>query len=326
MSKNIDKILTPGSRRGTWLLWLSCAAVFLSGCAGHSIKPETGSLAPRFVIDGVPFSPQEAYQCGPAAMAMALSWTGLPLGPEDLVDEVYTPARKGSLQSAMLTAARRHGRIAYEIFGMKALLAEVAAGHPVIVLQNLGLAWYPVWHYAVVIGYDAGSETVFLHSGTTAERSMSAGIFYNTWKRSDFWGLLVLRPTQLPATADETKFVAAVYGLEKARQWQVAVAGYQTALSRWPQSLPAAMGLGNSFYALGDLASAETAFREAARHHPESGAAFNNLAQVLFEQGALEAALDAARTAVALGGPLKTTFQKTLEEIQRAGSTSPARP
>jgi tetratricopeptide (TPR) repeat protein len=155
---------------------------------------------------------------------------------------------------------------------------------------------------------------------------MSAGVFYNTWKRSDFWGLLVLRPTQLPATADETKFVAAVYGLEKARQWQVAVAGYQTALSRWPQSLPAAMGLGNSFYALGDLASAETAFREAARHHPESGAAFNNLAQVLFEQGALEAALDAARTAVALGGPLKTTFQKTLEEIQRAGSTSPARP
>jgi tetratricopeptide (TPR) repeat protein len=318
--------MTFRARRGAWLLWLSCAAFFLSGCAGHSIKPETESLAPRFIIRGVPFYPQEAYQCGPAAMAMALGWAGLQLRPKDLVDEVYTPARKGSLQPDMMAAARRHGRIAYEISGMKALLAEVAAGHPVIVLQNLGLSWYPVWHYALVIGYDAGRETVFLHSGTTANRSMSARVFYNTWKRSNFWGLLVLRPTQLPATANETRFVAAVYGLEKARQWLAAVTGYQTALSRWPQSLPAAMGLGNSFYALGDLASAETAFRDAARRHPDSGAAFNNLAQVLFEQGALDAALDAARTAVALGGPLKPTFQETLDAIQRARSTIPTRP
>jgi tetratricopeptide (TPR) repeat protein len=318
--------MTCRSRRRAWLLWLSCAAIFVSGCAGHSIKPETGSLAPRFVIEGVTFYPQKAYQCGPAAIAMALSWAGLPLRPEDLVEEVYTPARKGSLQPDMLAAARRHGRIAYEISGMKALLAEIAAGHPVIVLQNLGLSWYPVWHYAVVIGYDAGNETVFLHSGTTADRSMSAGVFYNTWKRSNFWGLLVLRPTQLPATANEIRFVEAVDGLEKARQWQAAVAGYLTALSRWPQSLPAAMGLGNSFYALGDLASAEAAFADAARRHPDSGAAFNNLAQVLFEQGALDTALDAARTAVALGGPLKSTFQQTLKEIQRARSTIPARP
>jgi hypothetical protein len=318
--------MTCRSRRCAWLLWLGCAALFLSGCAGHSIKSETGSLAPRFEIEGVPFYPQKAYQCGPAAMAMALSWSGLPVRPEDLVDEVYTPARKGSLQPDMVTAARRHGRIAYEISGMRALLAEVAAGHPVIVLENLGLSWYPVWHYAVVIGYDTGSETVFMHSGTTADRSLSAGVFYNIWKRSNFWGLLVLRPTQLPATAEETKFVAAVYGLEKAQQWQAAVAGYRTALSRWPQSLAAAMGLGNSFYALGDRASAEAAFRDAARCHPDSGAAFNNLAQVLFEQGALDAALDAARTAVALGGPLKSTFQQTLQEIQSARSKVSAHP
>jgi hypothetical protein len=34
-------------------------------------------------------------------------------------------------------------------------LREVAAGNPVLVLQNLSFAWAPVWHYAVVMGYDA---------------------------------------------------------------------------------------------------------------------------------------------------------------------------
>ncbi len=318
--------MTCTSRHGLRLLLLSCAAFFLSGCAGYSIRPETGSSLPRFVLEDVPFYPQEAYQCGPAAMAMALSWTGLPLFPAELADQVYTPARKGSLQPAMVATARRHGRIAFEISGMRSLLGEVAGGHPVIVLQNLGLSWYPVWHYALVIGYDADQQRVFLHSGTTANRPMAVSVFHRTWKRSDSWGLVVLPPTRLPATADEAQFVTAVAGLEKARQWHAAAVGYETALSRWPQSLPAAIGLGNSYYAVGNLVSAEAAFRNAARCHPNSGAAFNNLAQVLFEQGKFGDALGAAHTAVALGGPLKPTFQKTLEEIEQVRSTNAFRP
>ena len=93
---------------------------------------------------------------------MALAWSGLRIDPDDLAPQVYTPSLKGSLQPAMITAARRHSRVAYPISGANALLQEIAAGHPVIVLQNLGLSWIPVWHYAVVIGYDLNQEVIIL--------------------------------------------------------------------------------------------------------------------------------------------------------------------
>ncbi|MBW2095898.1 MAG: PA2778 family cysteine peptidase [Deltaproteobacteria bacterium] len=273
-------------------------------------------LPSRVELQDVPLYTQEAQQCGPAALAMALSWSGIPTTPEALVPRVYTPALKGSLQTAIVGAARRSGRVAYPLSGTEALLREVAAGHPVIVLLNLGLSWYPKWHYAVVTGYDLAEGFIVLHSGKTEPEYLPFRVFENTWARSRRWGLLVLQPGDLPVTAEETSYLAAVLGLEKAHRWHEAVEGYQTALQQWPGSLPALMGLGNSLYALRELARAEKVFQDAARLHPTSGAAFNNLAQVLWEEGRQEAALAAARKAVALGGPLSATYRKTLKEIQ----------
>jgi tetratricopeptide (TPR) repeat protein len=196
------------------------------------------------------------------------------------------------------------------------MLEELGAGHPVIVLQNLGFSWYPVWHYAVVVGYDLDKRAVVLHSGADPSKQISLKAFHRTWARSHYWGLLVLPPTRMPATATERTYVSAVLGLEKAHQWQAAVDGYHTALARWPDSLGARIGLGNSYYAFGNLASAEAAFSEATRRFPTNGAAFNNLAQVLWERGKEEDALQAARRAVELGGPLMDVYRKTLQEIQ----------
>ena len=77
------------------------------------------------------------------------------------------------------------------------------------------------------------------------------------------------------------------------------------------------MGLGNSSYALGDMTEAEAAFHKATQLHPASGAAFNNLAQILYETGRKQQALQAARRAVDIGGPLLPVFQQTLEMIQQ---------
>jgi tetratricopeptide (TPR) repeat protein len=197
------------------------------------------------------------------------------------------------------------------------MLTEVASGHPVIILQNLGLSWYPVWHYAVVVGYDLHQGTVILHSGLKSRKCLSLGVFDRTWARGDYWGLLVLPPSRLPATATRHEYISAVLGLEKARQWLAAIAGYSTALGRWPNSLSARMGLGNSYYAQGDLESAEAAFREATRGFPTEGSAFNNLAQVLWERGNQHEAMEAARRAVYLDGPLVEVYRRTLEEIQK---------
>lgn len=306
-------------RRG--IGWIVLTALILSGCAVWQRGDWPQDLAgtpPQREIASVPFFPQDEYQCGPAALAMVLAWSGLDVKPAELTEKVYTASLQGSLQPAMIAGARRSGRLAYVISGTEALIREIAAGHPVIVLQNLGLSWIPVWHYAVAVGYDTPRDEVMLHSGLDARQRLSMPVFQNTWARAGDWGLLVLPPGELPATATEGRFVEAVLGLEKAKQPAAAVQGYRAALNHWPQNLPAVMGLGNSYYALGDLKNSEAAFRQATESHPHEGAAFNNLAHVLLAQGRRQDALDAARQAVALGGPHQSVFRKTLEEIQAA--------
>ena len=310
-----DKMVNRGLR------CVMLTALVLSGCAGLQRGDWPQGLAgipARHEIASVSFFPQDEYQCGPAALAMVLAWSGLAVEPADLTEKVYTASLKGSLQPAMIAGARRYGRLAYVISGTESLIREIAAGHPVIVLQNLGLSWIPVWHYAVAVGYDTPRDEVMLHSGLNARQLLSMPVFQYTWARAEDWGLLVLNPSELPATAEEGKFVEAVIGLEKAKQPAAAVDAYRAALSRWPRNLAAMMGLGNSYYALGDLKNSEAAFRRAVALHPDSGAAWNNLADVLLRQGLKSEALQAARQAVALGGPGEETFRKTLEEIQAA--------
>ncbi|MCJ2165611.1 MULTISPECIES: PA2778 family cysteine peptidase [unclassified Pseudodesulfovibrio] len=288
-----------------------------SGCSLYGgVMPPPPAGNPQFVVEDVPFYPQEEYQCGPAALAMALTWSGLPMQPGALVDEVYTPARKGSLQPDMITAARRHGRIAYPITGAEQLIAEVAGGNPVIVLQNLGLSWYPVWHYAMVIGYDQPAGQVFLRSGVTETKVSPYRVFENTWGSSDFWGLLVLPPSRMPVTVKEKAWLEASVGLERAQVPESAAPAYAAAVERWPENYDAWIGLGNARYALGSRPDAAAAFQRATMLRPDNGIAFNNLAQVLAEMGQREKALAAAKKAVACGGPHLDAFRKTLSEIK----------
>jgi Flp pilus assembly protein TadD len=75
------------------------------------------------------------------------------------------------------------------------------------------------------------------------------------------------------------------------------------------------MGLGNSLYAMGDVAGAEQAYRQATLYHPTAGVAFNNLAQTLADQDRWREAEQAAQRAVSLGGPLLPSYEETLHEI-----------
>jgi len=301
------------------VLFVAFLAVVLFGCAGKTgigwPRAEEGRADP-YLLKEAPFFPQKAYQCGPAALAMALNWSGVAASPHELAEQVFTPSRNGSLQSAMVAAARRQDRIAFLLAEPADLIDEIAAGHPVIVLQNLGLSWFPVWHYAVVVGWDAAAGEVILHSGTTPFKSTAGKTFDRTWARSGFWGLLVLPPSRLPATAQEAEYLTAVGPLERMERWQTAMLAYRTALGRWPDSLAATVGIGVCLYRSGDLASAESHFRDAIEQFPRQGVLFNNLAQALLDQGRRDEALEAVRLAIECGGPFKAHFEQTLEEIR----------
>jgi tetratricopeptide (TPR) repeat protein len=303
----------------------------LGGCA--AMLPQSAELRdqppaelpPRAELREVPFHAQEEYHCGPASLAMALNAAGVDAAPEDLVAQVYLPARKGSLQVEMLAAARRHGLVAYRLEPkLTDVLREVAAGTPVISLENYGFKVLPRWHYAVVVGYDLEAGELVRRSGLTPRQTMPFHVFEYVWKSDGHWAMVALPPDRLPATASEARYAQAVAALESTGQVKSARVAYRTMLKRWPESLAGLVGSGNTAYALGDLAAAEAAFTQAVQAHPQAAAAHNNLAHVLAERGKIPEALAAAERAVSLGGPLLSSARATLEEIRkRAAAGSP---
>lgn len=303
-------------------LLLALLMGLLGGCATqtHSLlqQPPAG-LPPHAELAATPFYPQERYQCGPASLAMALSSAGIARTPDELVPQVYIPQREGSLQPEMLAAARRNGAVAVPIPPrLDALLQELAAGNPVIVLQNLSLPVAPVWHYAVAIGYDMNRGELVLRSGTTEREVMALSTFEHTWDRGGDWGMLALPPGRLPATVGQAEFTDALVAFEKASKPAAAHAAYAAALQRWPDDLTLQLGAGNTAYAAGDKAAAAEAYRRAAASHPDSAPALNNLATVLAELGRYDEAHAAAVRAVALGGTWSAASRATLQSIEAA--------
>lgn len=302
-------------------------ALALAACATpqtNSLRGGPGSLPISADIVNAPFYAQRTAECGPAALAMVLAASGLQVDPDDLVREVYTPGREGSLTTELITATRRHGRLAYLVPDMRALFQEVDAGRPVVVLENLALPWVPRWHYAVVVGYDLDRGTVTLHSGTTPRLQMSMETLERTWARGDNWALLALKPGDLPVTPDRGRYVQAAVGFEQAGQTDAAGDAYAAGLRLWPDDLALRMGLGNTLYAAHRLADAADSFARAGRDHPNAGDAFNNLAHVRLELGQIQAAETAARRAVDLGGANIETYRRTLVATMVAAKSTTA--
>ena len=289
--------------------------LLISGCSTLQYQDALRLEQDRLALADVPFFPQGDYQCGPAALAMLLAWNGEEVDLPNLIEQVYSPALKGSLQPSIIASARRQGYLAYPIAGWRELVTELNSGQPVMILQNLGLSWLPRWHYAVVIGYDQRTRNVILHSGTTAEMQMSMRVFERTWRRGDYWGLVVVPPSVMPATADEAGFLAAAVGLERADQFQAANVAYLTAVDAWPNSFIAWMGVGNSSYRGGEADAAIRAFRRAAKLQPDNGIPLNNLALVLATTGRRTEALAVIDEAIIKGGDLQGTYRQTREKI-----------
>lgn len=294
-----------------------------SGASASKAHPELAGLPVISLIEDVPFFAQSQFQCGPAALAMLVRHAGVNVLPDELTAQVYVPGRQGSFQPEMLAAARRQALVAYPLRPeLEDLMREVAAGNPVLVFQNLSLQFYPMWHYAVVIGYDRAKKRIVLHSGLNERLDMSLYTFEHTWARGGFWSMVVLPPSRLPATARADSFSAAAAGLERVNPAAASTA-YQAALDRWPATREALLGLGNAAYAQGQKEQAAAQFAQAVQMHPDFADAWNNLAQVRLELGQPDAAAKAAAKAVALGGVRLPRYQTLQQQIEKARSGGP---
>ncbi|HIP52526.1 MAG TPA: tetratricopeptide repeat protein, partial [Chromatiales bacterium] len=260
--------------------------------------------------------------------ATVLGASGVETHPEALVGQVYVPARQGSLQLELLAASRRAGRIPYVIEpSLQALVAELGAGRPVLVLQNLGVSFMPALHYAVVVGVDPREDRIILRSGVERRHVLTTRAFLRTWNLSNNWGMVVLQPGELPEDGDQGRYLKAVASAEQTLPNVARLKAYRAALKRWPESITAQFGLAHAHYAVGDLTAAKRLYTSILQRNPRHAAARNNLAQVLSELGCRDQAYRMAQRALEIAREDSPEFVdaigETLDALPKAHRDGP---
>ena len=230
-------------------------------------------------------------------LASLLAAAGRPVSLAQLEAQVYLPGREGSLQLEMLAAPRRHGLLSMTVpGGLDGAAQELRVGHPVALLLNLALPFWPRWHYVVLTGLDQARQEAQLHSGLQADARWSLTTLESTWARSGHWAFVAMAPGRLPATATQAATRQALLALDRSAAPGDAAPAWAAAAARWPGDLTLAIGEANAWLAAGHVAPAEAALVRATQRF-DSAAAWNNLAQLRLRRGDRTGALAAARRA-----------------------------
>jgi predicted double-glycine peptidase len=297
--------------------------VALIGCTSISpelkqlIAEEEGKLDRSHLIESVTFYPQNRYQCGPAALAILLSHNGIRITPEELIDSVYVPDLRGSLEIEMLAATRKRGQLAYELeTTFKSLIKEVDSGRPVLILQNLGLEIWPKWHYTVVIGYDLDGRSVTLHSGVNDNYTMSLAAFEQTWGKAGNWAMIAVQPCKTTSTMNGDSYFASAVAFERVNSPSASEKVYIAGTYRWPNNRLINIAYANFLHEQDRFEESIRLYKHILQVYPTDAITHNNLAQALYEYGDLDLAEHHALIATEIGGRYSERYLETLEKIR----------
>lgn len=267
-----------------------------------------------------PFFPQTELHCGPAALATVLAQSGIDVTPDDLAEALFIPTREGSLREELLATARQQNRIPVLLEpAPQALVDTVAAGKPVLILQNLGAPGSPVWHYAVLIGYRPDSGRFLLRSGTRRRLEMSPRRFLHAWDWGGRWAMVLLSPGESLATVTSENYLAALGDIEQTADREFALAAFRGASRIYPESPVSWAGLGHAAWRNNDLTTARMAFERMLEIDPSSVAAHNNLANVHLAAHCPDSArhhAGRARELLGKDGRFAAAVASTLESVE----------
>lgn len=295
----------------------------MAGCAAGPEHLVLRAAGTPVELDDVPFFAQDEFQCGPAALATVLVHEGIDVTPQALRSQIYIPGRRGSLQAELLAATRRHGHVPYILpRSLAPMLNEIRAGRPVLLLQNLGLERWPVWHYAVLVGYDPERDRFLLRSGTTHRKQMRARTFLASWVRAGRWSVIVSTLSDPPVSADVLGWLRAVAPFESTGKLELAAEGYEAAVRRWPDEAIAWTALGNVRFLQQELRAAEESYTRALTISGSLWAARNNLVNTLVDRGCAGLAEPWIRTAGEPPPSFASTWQQTLMSVAAAEEQS----
>lgn len=302
-------------------LFFSVATLIISsGCVPKNPLPLNNNYSSHKT--NVPFVAPRSELCASTSIEMVSSYwqSRTPYIPHlslsELDERTLIPAKGGTLQIELIAAARANGLLVYPIEPtFDALFSELSEHHPVIVLVNRSYSWYPLWHYAPITGYDAKEQTILMHFGNMPNEAVAIGTFAALWERSANWGVVLLPPGQLPASATAKKFLQSAYNLEKIGMVKEAIISYETALTRWPDNIPTLFALGNAYYKLHQISKAEEIYRYILLIDPKYPFALNNLADLLCRMGRSDEALKLLDRVVTDDVEIQTLIKNTRKEI-----------
>lgn len=155
--------------------------------------PDPHRPATSRLIDGLPFHPQETYQCGPASLAGVMNHLGYEVSPETIADAIFRKDLHGTLSLDLALYPRTVGLKSRFYEGSVAdLMAAIDSGIPLVVMVDNGVGPVSSYHFMVVAGY--APDAVIVNSGRTRGQRQPWNDFIATWDRAGRWTLRVDRP------------------------------------------------------------------------------------------------------------------------------------
>lgn len=301
-----------------WISIFTGSLLLLQGCQSTPQADKLSSfhlndVDTRKLIKNVPFYPQQDFYCGPTTLSEALNFYGYSTTPEGIAPSLFIPNREGSLQLEMISAARSYGVLPYSAkSNFDTLFSLINDNVPAIVFQNVGTSWFPMWHYALVIGYDQIEQLVILHTGQTQAHKMSYKLFERVWKRGDYWVLALLEPGHSYSYLDPFIYTRAAHNMLTVGLHEKALNHLITATKVWPKKWLPYFLLGNHY--LNKTNEAAYWFSKGYKNASKNPEYLNNYGYALVQEGCIAAAKKLIHNALKIA-PEDQNLQATQREF-----------
>lgn len=181
----------------TILAAFGCLLLLTAGCIRGPVLPRPDAYRPAtsHVITGLPFFPQETYQCGPASLAAVLTKLGHPTTPEIIADSIFRRDLHGTLSLDLALYPRTIGMQSRFYEGsVTDLKTAVDDGIPLVAMIDHGIGPISSYHFMVIAGYTP--DAVIVNSDRTAGQHLPWDSFLRDWDRAGRWTLRVDSDTQ----------------------------------------------------------------------------------------------------------------------------------
>lgn len=303
------------------------ATLLLAGCAGGPTVhlADLGVTGDRLELKDTAFFPDENRYAAAAALATLLYSDGASVGPEKVEPWLVRASTIADANTALSRAATALGRFTFPLDGrLESLIAEIRAGHPVLVLMNLAATNAPQWRYAVLIGYEPASDALLFRSGKEGRVRITPTAFLPRWKDGGNLALVLSDGHRLPATATLERWIAASELATRDGRPDLAEAAANAAREKWPDELLPWVALGNARYGALNYAGAEQAYVKALAIKENNPVIHNNLALVLLERHCVSLAeAEVAKALATETDPaLRAAYAQTEDKIRRYAGTA----